>query len=142
MPRYSEASNNRLLTCDQRLVLLFEEVITIVDCTILCGARSKYDQNEAFRTGHSKLEWPHSNHNVAEADTDRDLPNLSMALDAAPYPIDWKDWKRFYHFAGVVRAVGHQLEIPIRWGGDWNGDFDFSDQTFDDLVHYEIGEYR
>ena len=141
MPRYSEASNNRLLTCDQRLVLLFEEVISIVDCTILCGARSKYDQDEAFRTGHSKLKWPHSKHNVAEADTDRDLPTLSMAIDVAPSPVQWKNSKRFYHFAGVVRGMAFQLEIPIRWGGDWDGDWDLDDQTFMDLVHFELGNY-
>jgi peptidoglycan L-alanyl-D-glutamate endopeptidase CwlK len=145
MPRFSQASNNRLLTCDGSLVLLFDSVIEIIDCTILCGARSKDAQNESFRTGHSKVEWPNGKHNVREEGGLRsdimdmvDLPNLSRAVDAAPYPIDWKDYKRFYHFAGVVRAVARQLDIQIRWGGDWDGDFDFSDQTFDDLVHFEI----
>ena len=149
MPKFSNASNNRLMTCDQRLVLIFEEVISIVDCTVLCGARSKVEQNEAFRTGHSKVQWPHSKHNIREAGGLRsdvmemsDLPNLSNAIDAAPYPILWKNAKRFYHFAGVVRAVSIQLEIPIRWGGDWDGDWDLDDQSFMDLVHFELGSYE
>jgi hypothetical protein len=26
----------------------------------------------------------------------------------------------------------------LRFGMDWDGDLDFSDQTFDDLVHFEL----
>lgn len=153
MPRFSEASNNRLMTCDQRLVLLFEEVISIIDCTVLCGARSKADQNEAYRTRHSKAMWPDSKHNVAETDDQRQkigdhaLPNLSMAVDVAPCPILWNNRHRFDHFAGVVRAVAYRLEIPIRWGGAWKQTWPSGDvgltvsQKFDDLVHYELGSY-
>jgi len=28
------------------------------------------------------------------------------------------------------------MEIPIRWGGDWDRDHCLSDQSFDDLVHF------
>jgi peptidoglycan L-alanyl-D-glutamate endopeptidase CwlK len=148
MPRFSVQSNNRLMTCDQRLVLVFEEVISIVDCTVLCGARSKEAQNEAYRTGHSKVQWPESKHNVAEAfpathsPTDEEvvavqaLPNLSEAIDVAPCPIKWNDRRTFDHFAGVVRAVAHELEIPIRWGGAWK-------QNWSNFhAHYELGKYE
>jgi peptidoglycan L-alanyl-D-glutamate endopeptidase CwlK len=30
------------------------------------------------------------------------------------------------------------IEHHIRWGGDWDGDQDFRDQTFDDLAHFEL----
>ena len=30
------------------------------------------------------------------------------------------------------------MNIKLRWGGDWNDNKDFSDQTFDDLVHFEL----
>jgi peptidoglycan L-alanyl-D-glutamate endopeptidase CwlK len=58
----------------------------------------------------------------------------------APYPIDWNDTKRFYHFAGFVLGVAKssKIAIPIRWGGDWDSDNDLNDQTFMDLVHWEL----
>jgi hypothetical protein len=62
----------------------------------------------------------------------------SRAVDVAPYPIDWNDFKRFYHFAGIVRAVAHQRGVKIRWGGDWDSDFDFKDERFLDLPHFEL----
>jgi hypothetical protein len=30
------------------------------------------------------------------------------------------------------------MGIGLRWGGDWDSDKDFSDQNFDDLVHWEL----
>ena len=46
---------------------------------------------------------------------------------------------RFYDFGGYVVGAAHRLGVPIRWGGDWDQDHDvFDDQTFQDLVHFEI----
>jgi hypothetical protein len=28
--------------------------------------------------------------------------------------------------------------VRVRWGGDWDGDFETKDNKFDDLVHFEI----
>ena len=36
--------------------------------------------------------------------------------------------------------VAAGLDIEIRWGGDWDGDNEFTDQSFDDLVHFETRE--
>ncbi len=44
---------------------------------------------------------------------------------------------QFYHFAGYVEGTADAHRIPIRWGGDWDRDHCLSDQTFDDLVHFE-----
>ena len=62
----------------------------------------------------------------------------SKAVDVAPYPIDWEDREGFILFAGYVLGVASQLGLNIRWGGDWDGDFDLSDNEFDDLVHFEM----
>ena len=130
MPRFSRASTHQLRTCDQRLQDLFQEVVKRYDCTIIKGHRGQREQDQAFAEGKSKLKWPNGNHNQYP----------SKALDAAPYPIDWNNMKRFYHFAGYVQRVAEEMGIPLRWGGDWDGDLDFSDQTFNDLVHFEIKE--
>ena len=54
------------------------------------------------------------------------------------YPIDWEDRERFSYFAGFVKGVAWRLNIRVRWGGDWDGDTELSDNNFDDLVHFEL----
>ena len=71
-----------------------------------------------------------------------------MAVDVAPYPLDWKNIHKFYLFAGFVLGIVEAInanphlndKIKIRWGGDWDSDYDLNDQTFNDLVHFEIKE--
>lgn len=130
MPKFSRKSEDKLFTCAAPLQLVFLEVIREYDCTVLCGHRSKKKQDEAFRTGHSKLCFPNSCHNSKP----------SMAIDVAPYPIDWNDTKRFYHFGGYVLGCAAALGWRLRWGGDWDSDFDLNDQSFMDLVHFEFIE--
>lgn len=129
MPKFSAASEAKLATCHKDLQVLFHRVVEIVDCTVICGYRGKEEQDEAVRLDRSKTPWPTSKHNSEP----------STAVDVAPFPIDWRDTRRFDHFAGVVRGVAHELGIKIRWGGDWNGNFVLADQTFNDLPHFEIG---
>ncbi len=128
MPTFSEASRSKLYTCESRLIAVFTSVVRSFDCTVLCGYRTKTEQNEAFRLGFSKLKFPFSKHNT----------NPSCAIDVAPYPIDWNDLSRFYFFAGFVKGISANLGFSLRWGGDWDGDTQVKDQTFNDLVHYEL----
>ena len=130
MPQYSQSSQNRLNTCDKRLQDLFNEVIKHVDCTIVCGHRNQEDQEEAFRTGHSKVRWPNSKHNSVP----------SLAVDVVPYPMDWENMQRMLHFAGFVRGIASQMGVKIRCGCDWNGNFDPKDENFLDVPHFEIAE--
>ena len=39
---------------------------------------------------------------------------------------------------GMIRGIALQLNVPVRWGGDWDGDGEIKDNSFDDLVHIEI----
>src|SRR6185369_7204924 len=109
-------------------------VIRTFDCTVLEGYRNEEDQEKAFNAGNTKLHWPNGKHNRQP----------SFAVDVSPYPVDWKDTKRFYHFAGFVLGVAVRLKEEgkmthaIRWGGDWDCDHDLNDQTFNDLVHFEL----
>lgn len=131
MFKFSENSKTKLSQCCPELQMLFSTVIRYYDCTILCGHRNQQDQDEMFRTGKSKLQWPESRHN--------DFP--SSAVDVVPYPINWsmepKNLARYYHFAGFVKAIAQTMGYKVRWGGDWSGDNNFADQTFDDLPHWE-----
>jgi peptidoglycan L-alanyl-D-glutamate endopeptidase CwlK len=128
MAYFSDASLQKLATCHQDLQDLFKTVILHYDCTILEGHRSEADQDQLFEQGLSKVEWPDSKHNK--------IP--SHAVDVAPYPIDWDDTKRFYHFVGFVKGVAASMNIKLRCGADWDGDNDLKDQSFNDLVHFEL----
>ena len=128
MPGYSQKSLKQLYGCHPQLQLLFFEIIKHYDCTVLEGYRNEMRQDELYRIGQSKVKYPDSKHNTTP----------SMAVDVAPYPIDWNNTKRFYHFAGFVIATAKQLSLDIRWGGDWDSDNDLDDQMFMDLVHFEL----
>ncbi|MCF1193189.1 hypothetical protein LRR18_16490 [Mangrovimonas sp. AS39] len=136
MPRFSQASFSKLTTCHPDLQVLMYEVIKYFDCTIIEGYRNEADQERAFADGKTKLHWPHGKHNR--------LP--SMAIDVAPYPIDWHNTKRMYWFAGYVMGIAQKLKDDgkmthsVRFGGDWDRDKDINDQTFNDLVHFELVE--
>ena len=128
MPRFSQKSINRLNTCHPELRRLFENVVETFDCSIVYGFRGNDEQDKLFDEGKSKLKGGQSKHNR--------FP--SLAVDVAPYPIDWDDTKRFYYFAGYVKRTAEDMKIKIRWGGDWDGDNNLNDQSFMDLVHFEL----
>ena len=120
MPRFSKTSLARLATCHVDLQWVAHEAIREVDFVVLCGHRGEAEQREAFRTGHSKVDWPKSRHNATP----------SEAMDLAPYPLDWGDRAAFCALAVVVLRVADKLGVPIVWGGSW--------QAFKDLPHYEL----
>lgn len=139
MPKFSKPSLDQLSTCHPNLQAVFNEVIKFRDCKILEGHRNEEAQHQAFITGKSKLDWPNGNHNKFPSD----------AVDAAPYPVEFplptdsaqvkqKKLMQFCVFAGYVLATADQLGIPLRWGGDWDMDTDLKDNSFDDLVHFEL----
>ena len=130
MPKFGKLSKSRLFTCDRDLILVFDIVIQTFDCSILCGHRNKDDQGKAFLEGVSKVKWPKSKHNS--------IP--SKAVDAAPYPLNWKDEERIVYFAGFVMGVANGLGVELKWGGDWNKNWKTEDEKFRDLCHFELEE--
>ena len=128
MPKFGKSSRKRLETCEDKLQLLFNEVVKYFDCSVLVGFRGRDEQNTAYESGHSKVKWPNGKHNKKP----------SNAVDVAPYPIDWEDRERFIYFGGFVMGIAFSMGIPLRWGGDWDSDTQLSNNKFDDLVHFEI----
>lgn len=130
MAAFSAKSVERLKTCHPDLQKVFAEVVKHRDCTVLCGHRSQAEQDQAVKDGMSKTPWPKSKHNSTP----------SMAVDVAPYPVDWKDKERFTHFAGFVLGIAATFGIKLRWGGDWLLDGTPSNDKFYDGPHFEIVE--
>lgn len=124
MPEFSHISKERLSTCDSRLQVLFNRVITKADCTIVCGHRNQEDQDKAFHDGFSLVKWPNGKHNAEP----------SRAVDVMPYPVDWTDAgiPKLEAFAVVVKETIAELGLVdvISWGGDW--------EKFIDRPHWEI----
>ena len=129
MSNLSLKSKSILETCHPDLRVLFTEVAKRISIEALEGLRSSSRQKELVAAGRSKTLL--SKHLSGD-------DGFSHAADVVPLPLDWKNTKRFHILADHVRAVAGELGIKIRWGGDWDGDGDTTDQTFNDLAHYEL----
>lgn len=130
MPKFGEQSLKRLDTCDERIQKVLNEVIKHYDFMILEGTRTVEQQQQYYKEGKSKLDGINKK--------SKHQSYTSLAVDIAPYPIDWNDSKRFYYLAGLVIATANSMGIKLRWGGDWDSDGDFKDNTFNDLPHFEL----
>ena len=128
MARFGRKSKERLATCEEDLQVLFKEVIKYVDCSILEGHRGEDRQNALYKEGKTKVLYPRGRHNA----------DPSRAVDVVPYPVDWEDRERMTLFAGFVLGIASQMGINIRWGGDWDKDFEVKDNMFDDFPHFEL----
>jgi len=118
MSKYSNRSMEKLLSCNPDLIKLFSEVIKHIDNTITDGHRNKKTQNEYYymEPQRSKVKYPNSKHNK--------IP--SRAVDAVPYPIDYKDRERIMEFRGFVYGIASQMGIKLRKTISW------------DLTHSEL----
>ncbi len=128
MPKFGRKSRERLSTCESNLQKVFNEVIKHVDCSVLEGHREEDRQNRLYKEGKTKVKYPNGRHNRQP----------SSAVDVTPYPVDWKDRERQTLFAGFVIGVASQMGIKLRWGGDWDQDFQVVDNRFDDFPHFEL----
>jgi len=120
MPSFGKKSQERLAELDPRLQRILTAVIQHTDFTILCGHRPKVEQDAAVAAGNSKLPWPLSKHNQKP----------SLAVDVAPWPVDWQDTKRFAYLAGAIMQEAQSLGIRLAWGGHWKG--------LVDMPHFEL----
>jgi len=141
MHYFSNSSRAKLDTCHPDLQRLMEAVLQDVDITIICGVRSKDEQNEAYRIGHSQVQWPDSEHNIILPD------DLSNAIDELPYfserpHLHWFDKDGIWQHCQFVIGRAEELGIGVRSGADWDGDgvptFLDKDETFFDGPHWEL----
>lgn len=128
MSKLSNKSKLLLAECDARLQIICNAAIEVMDFAIITGHRDEESQNKAFAQGNSKLKYPGSKHNAKP----------SLAVDIAPYPIDWNDSSRFILLAGIMLGIAQIQGIKLRWGGNWNNDFNIKGNKFSDLGHFEI----
>ena len=126
MYKFGKRSQERLRGVNVKLVNVLNELIKMMDVTVIEGLRSADRQKELLAKGATKVKY--SKHMEGKA------------VDIAPYPIDWEDRDRFYYMGGMLRGIAQQLGVKVRFGGDWDGDGETKDNNFDDLVHIELKE--
>ena len=133
MNSFGRSSRAQLATCDARLQTIAHRVLRIKDHSIIKGHRPKIEQNAAFASGASKLQWPNGKHNK----------NPSLAIDIQTYPRpdgEQELREEQFYLLGLYRGVGSATGVTIRTGADWDRDGEVSDNGWDDLFHVEIDE--
>ena len=128
MPKFSQISRQRLSTCHPDLQAVCNELIKQYDFSVLEGFRGRAAQETAYKRGSSQVTWPHSAHNKTP----------SLAVDIAPYPIDWDNIYRFNEMmirfdtiANMLRADGI-IRSDFIYSGKWS--------SLPDWPHVEINE--
>ena len=133
MNQWGDKSLQVRATLDKRLQKIVDELLQRMDVSLISGYRGKKQQNELFREGKSKLQYPQSKHNR--------FPSNAVDIQPYPYPTDERElWAALGYMAGLSEVIAERYGVTLRWGGDWDMDGDVSDNDFDDLFHLEIVE--
>lgn len=94
------------------------------------GKRTPEEQNQLFKEDYSQCDGYEkiSKHQSGDA--------IDLNVFVGSKMIDNKEM--LCVVAGVMFACASELNIKIRWGGNWDSDGDIRDNKFNDLFHYEI----
>lgn len=141
MPTFSKKSKALKFNAHFDLQRVLDLAIQRYDFTILCTHRNKADQEKAKAEGKSNAHFGASPHNFVPA----------VAADIAPYPVNWGDTgtaeqrhaalKRFHDLSLVMLQCAKELNVPLRWGGDWDGN-PVTPNKLNDLPHFELDPWR
>ena len=149
MNTFSDRSQRRLDSCRNHLRKVFALALqrSAIDFGIAEGARSLETQKTYFLKGVSKINPDaYATEMALLEDAKHIVTNtvkLSRAVDIFAYVPGKKrltyDERHLCYIAGVVMSCAKELDVKLRWGGNWDRDGEIvTDQTFDDLVHFEL----
>lgn len=151
--KYSKRSIDLLEQVDESLAALFYDAADLINITILPSTVRTIEEQIQYLKD-KKTETLKSKH-------------LSgRAVDAAPYPIDFRgerelrevvkkaiesgkldtatfneilhNIQRWLYFKGILIGLAHGKGMKVRGGEDWDGDTLMGDQSFDDWPHIEL----
>ena len=138
MPRYrwGERSSNERATLHSVLQTVVDRALELspFDLVIVHGYRNEQQQNRAYALGNTTKRWPDSLHNT--------FPTI--AVDLAPWvngEIPWDRPALFQIMTGCMFAAAKDLSVDLRWGGDWDSDWDLAEHRLQDLGHFELVGY-
>lgn len=134
MFRLSSRSLNRLKGVNYKLIniLLLAIRRTPIDFGVawMGGLRTPEEQNQLFKEGYSQCDGYEklSKHQSGDA--------VDINVFVGAKLIENKEM--LCVVAGVIFACANELNVPIRWGLDWNMNGDIRDNKFNDLYHFEL----
>lgn len=142
MYHFSKTSQNRLKTCTSDLQKVFNLAIkrSKVDFGIASGHRPTDEQQRLYAQGRT-VPGPIVTYVDGIKKKSEHNYKPSKATDVYAWVNGRASWdeKHLCYIAGVVMSCAEELGVPLRWGGNWDGDGEIiSDQQFMDLPHYEI----
>ena len=131
MPRFSNISRERLLSCDSRFIAVCSDAIAYFDFTVVCGHRTNEEQDILYTQGRTSS-GPIVTYKRGGESIHNTMP--SRAVDLAPWVngrgIVWDDPVLFGELAGVIMYCAFLRDIDITWGGHWSG--------FTDRPHFQV----
>ena len=126
--KFSNRSLNRMNEVHPNLRKVAERAIelTTIDFGITEGKRAVERQFELVADRKSKTYNSRHMH--------------GMAIDIVAYVNGKVTWEhKYYHtISKAFFQAAEELNIRIRWGGDWDMDGKSTDERFLDLVHFEL----
>ena len=126
MAKFGAESEAMLKGVDPRLVQICRMAILVMDFKVIDGVRTLEEQRINVARGKS---WTMNSKHLD-----------GLAVDLAPYPVNWQDNEMFCVLAGVMKAAAHTQGVKLRWGGDWNRNESTKDERNRDYGHFEIDE--
>ena len=135
MPAFTSGRSLRVRgELSANLGIVVDTAIKHIDFSLISGARDTEQQQRLFHEHRSTLDGINkiSKHQISDAEP------LARAFDFIPAPFtSWDDRPIFTLYAGFFLGIGWEKGVELTWGGDWDGDFRWTDQNFHDLPHME-----
>lgn len=112
-------------------------LLTPQDFTVIEGVRTPERQRELYAQGRTKpgkvVTWTlKSNHFIVPR------TGFGHAVDLCPFPIDWTSTRKFDQIARAMFQAADELNVPIRWGADWDRDGKWRERGESDSPHFEL----
>jgi peptidoglycan L-alanyl-D-glutamate endopeptidase CwlK len=148
LPSFSQRSLERRAGVHPDLCRLADRAVLRFDCTVLHngGVRSPELQLDLYN---QKLTKTLDSKHLMQMD------GWGHALDLAPW---WPDephvrwpgeegiseaerierWRRWSAFGGYMMGLAEWMGINVRWGQDWDRDWNFAEHSFIDSPHWEL----
>ncbi len=139
---FSERSTNNLKGVHPNMIKVAERAIEISgqDFFVNEGVRTMERQKELYAQGRTKpgpkVTWTLQSNHFKKAST-----GYGHAIDIYPFP--YKPETKGYAAKQKVVALAmlkaaNDLDIPIRWGADWDMDGNFGERGESDSPHFEL----
>ena len=147
----SQRSLDRLVGVDERLQRVVKRAIQLTkqDFMVLEGVRTRQQCMSNYGKGRTIAQCvakdvpaQYANPRAAKV-TWLNNPFASKhvngkAVDLVPYPVDWDDLKKFDLVAQAMLQAAKELDVPVRWGADWDNDGKPRERGESDSPHFEL----